>query len=39
MLDERLAVLTGRRPAKYHREAVAAPTGDGPAPRTDDLRS
>ena len=32
MVDEQLAVLTGRRLAQYHREVVRAPTGGVRAP-------
>ena len=39
MVDERLAALTGRRLAQYHREAGTAPTGGEPTPRTGGPRS
>lgn len=39
MVDERLAVLTGRLLAQYHRKAASAPTGGGPALRTGHPRS
>ena len=39
MVDVRLAELTGRRLAQYHREVGSAPTVAGRAPRTGDPRS
>ena len=39
MVDEKLAVLTGRRLAQYHREVASAPIVGGRAPRTNGPRS
>lgn len=39
MVDEQLAVLTGRRLAQYHRQMASTPTGGGSAPRTGGPRS